>query len=1049
MALHIRLLGEQSITDRPSGEVRVRSSRTVALVALLILRAEVPQARQHLAGRFWPESSDAQALTNLRRELHGLRRELGDNRGLVVTQKDLLWQDSADITVDLRLFESGRRAALAAPADSDEALVKAVAAVEQYAGELLPGMYDDWVLEARAELQRQYAELCELICRLRSQRGEPAEALPVARRLIQLDPLVERSYRTLMELQADLGDRAGAVSTYHRCASVLERELGVVPDEATQRTLRRVMDRYPHRGGPAPEGGRTPAIGPSQTPAEGFVGCGSDVVDLVGRSQELALVGEAWRSAASGRPGIVVVRGSAGVGKTRLIGELAAIARRGGSEVAVSQCFGTSGRLALAPVAGWLRAPAARASTARLEPLWQAEVERLAPIGPGRPVTASGDRAMVDAWQRHRFFEGVARALLGVDRPLLLVLDNLQWCDRETLAFLTFLLGLASGVPVLVAATLRVDDPDDEPTGDEWVLRMRATGQLTEVTLHPLDAPETASLAEAMRGTPLLAADRDLLYAVSGGFPLHVVEAMRTVGDASGGAPLPLGDLAAVLRRRLDQASGPAQEIAGLAAAVGRDFTLDLLVEASDLDACAVVDAVDELWRRRILSERGGGYDFSHDRLRDAAYAEVSPPRRWLLHRRLAQGLELLHPDDVDQVSALLAEQYALGGRPGQAVVYYQRAATLAAGVFAHDEAIRLHSRALFIVRAGPRGPEGARRELAVLEAMAAPLNACYGYASSQLQTVLERSIALAESVGRTDSELQGLLGLFASRIVQGRIADAHRLALRALSLADPDCDLVGPAHFAVAGSAIHRGMPGEAVRHFETAARLSRGASLSLGTHPDVHGPAWAAHAHWLLGHDAESLASCRYAVDLARASGHPYSLAVAVAYSAITHQLRGDPAELPGAVQELSELCERYGFGYYREWALVLGGWFQGGTAGLELARRGIDNLKTEGAFLRMPYWLSLLAELQTADGRPEAARSTLDAAEAGARIRADVWWLPEVQRLRSAHDQAGAAVSRLRSAAALATEHGSLTLVRRCERDLAERSAFPAGSTVRPAR
>src|SRR5262249_57416586 len=90
--------------------------------------------------------------------------------------------------------------------------------------------------------------------------------------------------------------------------------------------------------------------------------------------------------------------------------------------------------------------------------------------------------------------------------------------------------------------------------------------------------------------------------------------------------------------------------------------------------------AVDELWRHRIMQEFGDGYDFSHDMLRETAYAQVSPPKRWLLHRRIAQGLELLHPEDTESVAALLAEQYARGGRPERAVTYYRRAADGAAG---------------------------------------------------------------------------------------------------------------------------------------------------------------------------------------------------------------------------------------------------------------------------------------------------------------------------------------------------------------------------------
>ena len=109
-----------------------------------------------------------------------------------------------------------------------------------------------------------------------------------------------------------------------------------------------------------------------------------------------------------------------------------------------------------------------------------------------------------------------------------------------------------------------------------------------------------------------------------------------------------------------------AREVAGLAAAVGTNFTLDLLTEASDLDVGTVVGAVDELWRRRIMREFGDGYDFSHDLLRYTAYAQVSPPKRWLLHRRVAQALELLHADDADTVRhSSRSNMPAAGGRGG------------------------------------------------------------------------------------------------------------------------------------------------------------------------------------------------------------------------------------------------------------------------------------------------------------------------------------------------------------------------------------------------
>ena len=1016
--LHVSLLGEQTIADDRAGSVRARSSRAIVLVAFLVVHAGSAQPRQRIAGLLWPESTDTQALTNLRRELHHLRQVLGDEASLVVTPRDLCWRDTSTCRVDVRVFDAERRAALVAATagDNDGILRHASAAIAAYRGELLPGVYEDWLLDARSQLERQCVDLCDLICGARARTGDLAGAVEAARRRVRLQPLEEVGYRALMELQADLGDRAGAVSTYHHCASVLERELGVAPDPATRAAFQRLMAHA------------RPAVRPpaAASPAAGRPGLAA--AQLVGRSAELSALQEVWRAAVAGRRGLVLIRGDAGVGKTRLTADVAEMARLQGAIVATAQCFGAARRLALAPVADWLRNDAVQSAAATLDPVWRAEVGRLLPAG-GR---ITGSKATTDGWQRHRFFEGLARALMAVRRPLLLVLENMQWCDQETLAFITFCLGLADDVQLLVAATVREEDPDEDREFAGWIVRMRASGLLTEISLSPLDADETVRLAEAISGQPLPAADGNLLHAATGGFPLYVIEAARGIADPDR-TPLPVGDLAAVLRKRLDQGTAAAREVASLAAAVGTNFTLDLLTEASDLDAGAVVEAVDELWRRRIMREFRDGYDFSHDLLRETAYAGISPPRRWLLHRRIAQGLELLHAEDTDGVAVQLAEQYERAGRPERAVVYYQRAAVVAAGRFAHAEEIRLHEKALAIIAAMPQGRDRDSRELAVLEAMTAPLNARYGYSSPDVQQALERAIALAESLGRRDSRVAGLAALAGALFVKGRPADSHRTAACALDLADSASELAGQAHFTAGCSAFSLGMPAGGLRHFELAAKLAGGAVwLSFGTRPDVHGTAFSAHAHWLLGHDDEALGACRQAIALAREIDHPYCQAVALAYACITHQMRHDLPELRSAIDELRQLCDRYDFAYYREWVLILDGWSRDGASGADLVRRGIANLKSQGAFARMPYWLSLLADLSARD----AARAALDAALAAGRVHDDVWWLPEVMRMRAAYDGEEAASGRLLAAAQMASEHGSVALLRRCERDLSAR-------------
>jgi DNA-binding SARP family transcriptional activator len=1058
----VALLGDQTIVDPATGAVRTRSTHTTTLLAYLVTRHPAAQSRQRIAELFWPDSTGTQALTNLRRELHHLRAALGESPSLVITTRELAWRDTAGCRVDVRTFGIERAAALAALAARDGAgvLSHAAVAVEAYRGDLLPGRDEDWLIEARAELQRQCVELCDLLCRTRTATGDPAGAMSAARRRIALRPLEEAGYQTLMRLQADLGDRAGAVSTYHHCASVLERELGLPPDPSTRQVLRRVLG-HPTATGPPATGptatgptatgltvaGPAPGPGDPYSPADAAEPVarrsGVAAAELVGRGRELAVLRAAWQAAVAGAPSMAVVRGDAGVGKTRLIAELAALAGARGAVVAGTECFDASRRLALSPVADWLRHPAIRAATGRLDPVWRTEVERLvppaAPAGPAEPTTATGPlgSAVADSWQRHRFFEGMARALLSTGRPLLLMLDDLQWCDQETLAFLPFFLGLTGEAPVLVAGTLR--DPGDDAAGDgpepaEWARAVRA-GRFTELSLGPLDAAGTGRVAEAITGHPLRPEQAALLQAATGGFPLYVVEAARGALDAADGVARPEADMTAVLRHRLEQLSPPARELAGLAAAVGRNFSLDLLTEAADLDADTVVEAVDELWRRRVVRERPDGYDFTHDLLRDAAYALVSPPRRWLLHRRVAQYLEREHAADTDPVSAALADQYARGGRPERAVGYYRRAAEIATGRFAHADAIRLCRRALSILRTLPDGLGRDRHELAVLETMAAPLNARYGYASTDLQATLERSVRLAESLGRSDAALTAMIGLWATRYVQGSLDEAHRLITRAIAMAEPGTELAGAAHYAYGGSAVSLGMPASALEHFAIgAATCHETPWLTLGNRLDLHCAAWSAHVHWLLGDDRAALAACHDAITGGRAMAGRYNLAVALAYAGITHQLRDDRAALIESVGELAELCRRHGFAYYRDWALVLSGWSRGGEPGIELAQQGIGRLRSDGAFARMPYWLSLLADLQERAGRPDAARATLDAALAAGQARRDLWWLPEVLRRRAAHDTPPAARARLAAAAAMAREHGSRTLLRRCERDLA---------------
>jgi tetratricopeptide (TPR) repeat protein len=608
---------------------------------------------------------------------------------------------------------------------------------------------------------------------------------------------------------------------------------------------------------------------------------------------------------------------------------------------------------------------------------------------------------------------------------------------------------------------------------------LRSAGQVTDITLAPLDPGQSAELAAQVRGTPLTRAEADWLYTATGGYPLLVIESVRarlldslgavntgaantdaaslgtaaadaastsltgpaaaSLGAASLGAARvadPGPKARAVLAGRIAQADPAAREVAELAAVIGRDFTLELLAEASDLDEDSVIGAVDELWRRRIIREHPpAGYDFAHDLLRDTAYGGISPPLRSHLHLRVAQALEVIHADDPRAAAAAVAYHYERAGHPARAVPHHVRAAEVATGVFANRKAVGHYRRAAELLRQSPPGRERDASELAIRAAMAAPLNAQHGYASAELQAVLERTRDLAERLGDTRLQLISLVGLFGVRYVQGHVAESHEMAQRSLELSHLHPDVTGQAHFAVAGSATGLGRHEQSLRHFTLAHELCYDAVPALvGTRIEVHARAWSAHALWLLGRDEDALHWCDWAIARAEEVEHPYSLAVALAYAAITHQLRGDVDRTLEFARRVQELCDHYEFAYYRHWGPILAGWCAGGTAGADQIRDGLRRLRDEGALARQPYYLSLLAQTLLSAGQHDAAGAVLESAQAAAAVHDERWWLPELYRLDARRHRGAAAAGLLRRAVTLAEQQGAVALARRAAADLA---------------
>jgi tetratricopeptide (TPR) repeat protein len=171
------------------------------------------------------------------------------------------------------------------------------------------------------------------------------------------------------------------------------------------------------------------------------------------------------------------------------------------------------------------------------------------------------------------------------------------------------------------------------------------------------------------------------------------------------------------MQARLASLSPSARELASVAAVIGREFTFGALQQASGKNEDTLVRDLDELWQRRIVREHGAdAYDFSHGKLRDVAYAELSAARRRLLHRRFAQALEALHASAPDTVSGQIAMHDERAGLLEAAIPWYQRAANFALQVFANADAIEYYRRALMLIEQLPAAPRRANLTAELLQ---------------------------------------------------------------------------------------------------------------------------------------------------------------------------------------------------------------------------------------------------------------------------------------------------------------------------------------------
>jgi DNA-binding SARP family transcriptional activator len=694
--LHIHLLGEFLLISGDTPVTTIDWPRLQSLLAYLLLHRNAPQSRTHLAFLLWPDSTEEQAHTNLRHLVYRLRRALPNvNSYLHANKQTLHWYPDVPWTLDVADFERAIADADQAERSGDQAAMRLAVeeAVKLYRGDLLPGAYEEWLLPERERLRQQFLDVLERLVLLLEKERQYQDAIRLAQRLLRHDPLHEATYRHLMRLYAGSGDRATALRTYHTCVTVLERELAMEPTPPTQEAYQRLLQKD------------TSSIPPA-IPATVLVG----VAPLVGRQPEWVQLQDTWQRTLAGQQGMVVLSGEAGIGKTRLAEEFLAWVDRQGIVTASASCYPAEGALAYAPLATWLRSDTIKPALAALADTWLTEVARFVPEVLGERPDLPHPGPLLEGWQRQRLFEALARAILGVRQPLLLLLEDLQWCDRETLEWLHYLLRFDSPARVLVIGTVRPEEVATAHPLESLLKTLRSGRHVAEILLLPLNAAETASLAAHIAGRDLdeqMAAD---LYRDTEGNPLFIVETLRMSGGKS--KRMARGDrvalpsrIQAVIAARLAHLSPLGHELASLAAVLGRAFTFQVLTQASPLDEDALVLGLDELWQRRIIREQGAeAYDFSHDKLREVAYAALSTAHRRLLHRRAADALEVVYADRLDEVSGLMAAHYEQAGLIERAVPCYQRAAEVARRLYANAEAILSYQRVLALLNVTSHG---------------------------------------------------------------------------------------------------------------------------------------------------------------------------------------------------------------------------------------------------------------------------------------------------------------------------------------------------------
>ena len=554
---------------------------------------------------------------------------------------------------------------------------------------------------------------------------------------------------------------------------------------------------------------------------------------FVGREEELAFLHDALRRAAAGRPGMVLVAGEAGVGKSRLAGRFAEQAARAGSLVAAGGAAPlTGGALPYAPLLQALQALAGDHEPAALGGRGAELAGVLAELTGDWP---EGEGVQAPEVGRGRLFERLRAVLglLGQTAAMLLVLEDLHWADSATLDVLAFVLRTLRGARLLVVGTYRAEDPGELLAG--WLAETRRWPEVGWLELSRFTRAELAAQLAGLRGGPVDSRVVAEVFDRSQGNPFFA-EQLFAAGRAGPGR-LP-GLLREVLLARVRQLSPAGQRLLQVAAVGGRWVCHDWLAAVAggpdDELTGSLREAVDRGLLRITPMEQAGQevYEFRHALLQEAVYGELLPAQRARLHGAYASVLASL-PAAVPQFAAELAEHWYRARQPGEALAWAVRAADRAERVYAHGEAVRHCERVLELWDQVPDAAGLAGADRAGLHTRAAR---DWEYAGDETRALAHVEEALRQVDPAADPVRAGLLHALRGWYEAGTndldmVLAANREAVRLVPAEPPSAAraqvLVGYGH----ALEVQAGWDEEAAAVHEQALTAARRA----GSEPDI----------------------------------------------------------------------------------------------------------------------------------------------------------------------------------------------------------------------